>query len=516
MFKRDKVLCFIMPAALLLIGAVVWYSFYAQTFVALTHNDAMDYASMARNVARGDGLISSYITPLGLAHKGLPHPDLWRAPAWPVVLAVFIKILGAIDQAVAIASGFFYLAAVPLVFLLAYYWFGSVTAIASTLVYIFSAQNLQFSLSGLTEPMALFLLVLVVCLLTLPRFRKGWGDFALGMAVGVFYLARYNALLFLPVIAIYWWWLRRPAGVKAVARYGAAFLLTILPWMWRNYILMASPLFSLQKYEPVMFTDTYPGYSLYMRLEKVDVIRFMSSHWPEMWRKVLENWHEFISHLFEPGFTGVSVVLFGLFLIALVIPFNERQRGVRPFLLTCFGLQLAALMVIHYIPRLFFMFMPFYVIYGVAASVWLLAKITRKRTPAAVVLLALTFFFVFNNLPDWRQPNVQKPLIKDYASSIKGVMSQAQKKELIISNDGHLLAWYGDRYAAKLPYRVDMVPELEKLAPVKMIYLSGRMSWNLPEADDSWRRVFWGKPARLYGFRLSSQFPDGSVIYIKN
>jgi len=43
--------------------------------------------------------------------------------------------------------------------------------------------------------------------------------------------------------------------------------------------------------------------------------------------------------------------------------------------------------------------------------------------------------------------------------SVKEVTDLSTKKDLIISNDGHLLAWYGDRYAAKLPYKVDMIPE---------------------------------------------------------
>jgi len=514
MINRGK-LNFLILVVLILVGAAVWYSFYSSTFVALAHNDAMDYASMARNVARGEGFISSYITPLGLAHKGLPHPDLWRAPAWPAVLAVFIGILGATDQAVAIASGFFYLAAVPLIFLLARYWFGNTVGAAAVLIYIFSAQNLNFSTSGLTEPVALFMMVLVVYILTIPRFRNPPGDIVLGLAAGVFYLARYNALLFVPAIAFYWWRIRKPAGIRAVIRFGAAFFLTILPWAWRNYSLTGSPLFSLQKYEPVMFTKTFPGYSLYMMLEKVDVPGFLRSHWPEIWAKIQENWHEFISHLFDPAFTGVSAVLFGLFLLALLFPFNERQRGVRPFLLICFGIQLAALMVIHYIPRLFFMFMPFYAIYGAAAAAWLLAKIIRNRTLLAGAVLALTVFFIFGNLPDWREPNVREPAIKTYGGSIKEVMFRMRRGELVISNDGHLLAWYGDRYAAKLPYRTDMLPQIEKLAPVKMIYLSGRMNWNLPEADDSWRRVFWGRSPELYNFRLIKTFSDGSLIYVK-
>ncbi|HWI55390.1 MAG TPA: glycosyltransferase family 39 protein [Desulfobacteria bacterium] len=512
---KPKTQTVLILAFIILAAAIVWYSYYSLTFVALAYNDSMDYASIARNVADGEGFVSSYITPLGLAHKGVPHPDLWRAPLWPAAIALFIKIFGAIDQAVAFASGFFYLAAVPLIFLLARQLFGNPTALSTALIYMFSAQNLHFSTSGLTEPMALLMLTAIIFIMYIPFFKSPPGDFLLGLAAGLFYLARYNALLFIPVIALVWCALRRPAGLIAGVRLGAAFSLTVMPWMWRNYVLMGNPLFSLQKYEPVMFTQTYPGYTLYTMFEKVNVTGFIMSHSAEMWIKVGQNWQDFTHNLFAPTFTGVYAVLFVLFLLSLFLPFDEKQRYLRPLLLVCFGLQLAALMVIHYIPRLFFMFTPFYIMYGMAAVNYLAGLISKKRSITLISMGLLTALFIITNLPVWNEPNVDKPLIRDYSASVKKITLLAKKSDLILSNDGHILAWYGNRYAAKLPYRTDMLPELERLVPVKMIFLSGRMSWNMPEADESWRKVFWGKPQQLYGFRLLERFEDGSLLYVR-
>lgn len=501
---------------LMVTAVMVWYYFYSSTFVALAINDSMDYASIARNVACGEGFISSYITPLGLASKeGLPHPDLWRAPAWPAVVALFIKIFGPIDQAAALASGFFYLVALPLIFLITRYWFGNAVALGACLIYIFSAQNLFFSISGLTEPMALFMMVAVVYLLYMPQFQKLSGDILLGVAAGVFYLTRYNALLFIPLIAICRVYLRKNERLRALLLFGVSFSLTVLPWMWRNYSLMGNPLFSLQKYEPVMFTKTYPGYALYTMIQQVNVTEFINTHSSEMWIKITENWQEFTVHLFDPVFTGVSPVLFGLFLLALFLPFNERQKGFRPFLLTAFGLQLAALMVIHYIPRLFFIFMPFYIIYGLATLETLFSRFRKKAMLTLGGIGVFAMVFVLTNLPDWEKPNISEPLVRQFSISINKAINLTNKKELILSNDGHLLAWYGDRYASKLPYRTDMIPEISKLAQVKMIYLSGRMSWNIPEVDESWRKVFWGRPQQLYDFKLIERFEDGSLLYAR-
>ena len=551
-----------MLTAMLITAAAVWYSYYNSTFTHLFLNDAMDYASIGRNISRGDGFVSSYFTPLGLANReGLPHPDLWRAPLWPAVLALFIKVLGATDQAVAVAAGFFFILGAGMTFLLGRELFGRLVGFMSALVFVFSAQNLINSVSGMTETMAVFMMLLSIYLLVAPWVRSPWGDMLAGAALGLFYLTRYNALLFMPFLALFTWYRShgregratpwsnyncdsKYSGLWAVVRYIAAFWLVISPWLIRNYLVMGSPMFSLQKFEPAMFTAAYPGYSMYMMLEKVDIGRFIMTHPQEIWSKIIAGWAEFRAGFFDPGMTGVSPYLFGLFLVSLIIPFGygrkdsrggklylthavrggsravSGHKGVRPLLVACFVTQLAALLAIHFIYRLFFIFMPLYIIFGVAALVWVLG-ILADRLPVkrdgfiGLFTVLLVGVFIATNLPSWKPLKEGEMPIIGLRESVKAVTNMSTRNELIISNDGHLLAWYGDRYAAKLPHRVDMIPEMEKLAPLKYIYLSSRMSWNIPEADRSWHQLYWGKPREIYGFKQVMVFPDGSVIYRK-
>jgi len=547
----------------LITAAVMWYVYYSSTFTFLALNDAMDYASIGRNVARGDGFVSSYITPLGLANKeGLPHPDLWRAPLWPAALGLFIRVLGATDQAVAVATGSFFIAGAVIVCLLGTEMFGRLVGFVSALVYIFSAQNLVYSTSGMTETMALFVFLLAVYLAVARWARNPLGDILAGAAMGLFYLTRYNALLFVPLFGLFLWYRRRTEesgewfgswqfkfkrsrGLWTVVRFLAAFLIIISPWLVRNYLLMGSPLFSLQKFEPAMFTAAYPGYSMYMMLEKINIIDFVKNHPQEVWAKVLAGWNEFREGFFRPEMSGISPYLLGFFLISLVIPFKygpafgsaqssafgtaygpangavNTHRGVRVLLAACFIIQLAALLVIHFISRLFFMFMPFYIIFATAAVVWALSFIAarlpvKKNGFIAVFTILIMGFFAVTNLPLWSPIKTADTPITGLRDSVKAITDMSSREQLIISNDGHLLAWYGDRYAAKLPYRVDMIPEMEELAPLKLIYLSSRVSWNIPEADDSWRELFWSKPREIYGFKQARVFPDGSVIYRKD
>lgn len=524
---------------ILILSAVVWYSYYKTSFSSLVLNDAMDYASISRNILRGEGLISSYITPLGLANiKGLPHHDLWRAPFWPIVLSFFLKFFGNTDQAVAIGTGFFYIIGSVMVFLLGRELFDETIGITSAFIYIFSAQNLDYSVSGMTEAFSVFMMLLTVYLLVASWTQNKWGDVLAGLAAGLFYLTRYNALLFIPFMAVFLWFRRHTDGPAVygknhknthprfwkVVRFLTSFVIVISPWLIRNYLITGNPFFSLQKFELAMFTSIYPEYRLYTMMDNVNVADFIKTYPQEIWAKVAAGWNEFWSSLLSPKVTGVDRSLFILFCLSIFIPFENkfkgRLTGVKALLAACFVIQLSALLLIHFIYRLFFIFFPFYIIFGVAALVWFL-KVIAERFPkggdrfVGICLVAMTGFFIISNLPVWGLGAGGNTPIKDLRESVKAVTDMSSRKQLILSNDGHLLAWYGDRYAAKLPFRTDMITQIEKLAPVNIIYLSGRMSWNAPEVDDSWRKVFWGKPKELYDFRLVGKFDDGSLIYVR-
>ena len=479
----------VLPGALLLLLVAgfalgYWHAFYKATFHGLFINDAWDYASMARNIALGRGVLSEYLTPLGLAHLGVPQPDLWRAPLWPVLLAVFQKIFGFKDEASALAGGVCFGVGACLVFLLGRRWFNLPVAIAATLLYIFSSQLLIFSISGLTEPLAVLLMLAWFYLLTGPCPDTWWQPLLAGAAGGLFYLARYNAgLFFLPALIYIWW---RPAlkrklgapcgggafntpldfnlrdredvsapcragawgstanesGNRPLARlirpavlFGLGILLVTGPWLVRNYTLTGSPFFTLQKYEPAMFTATYPQYSLYMLPERIDVTRFIIDHPPEMAAKVAAAWTEYRHDFFTPQFSGVALGVMVLFLLSLLLPLGlwfPSQRGVRPLLAACYLLQLVVLLPLHYIDRLFIIFAPLFMLYA-AAGVWALGRLAaagiwgRLRRPpelrggalqqvmgrgsplvVAITLLVLAIFTVAGvraNYPNFHPPS---------------------------------------------------------------------------------------------------------------
>lgn len=507
--------------SLLFLAAGAWWYYYNNAFVALPYNDAMDYASMARNINEGRGFTSRYITPLSLAHFGKPYPNLWRAPLWPLFLAAVFRFFGTSDTAAAAAGAFFYFAAIIPLFLLSKEISGSrgftgeTAGTVTCILYIFSPMALFYSVSGMTESMALFFLVLWVFLLYKTREGGCFYFLLTGLAAGLFYLVRYNALIFLPLSLLYLWWSGKLKTNRAgkLAAYLGGWLLAVSPWLWRNYMLTGNPFFSLQAYEPAMFTSTYPGYTLYMLPEIINVKAFLLEHPREILIKTREGLEAFRKGILDPAFTGTAPFIAALFLPGLLSPGGRKLKS---FIASCFFAQLAALLLIHYIPRLFFIFLPFYLLTAASLLGYILSflknPLLRNAALAAVVTAAL-----LTNVPPWHEGNTRQNWPLDYAEAIQDVSRQISGNDVVISNDGHILSWYADRLALKMPVSLEQVTDLEKMAPVKGIWLSNRFRWgNTPEADHKWLEIMREKPLELGNYYLFSAYEDGSLLYLRH
>jgi 4-amino-4-deoxy-L-arabinose transferase-like glycosyltransferase len=498
---------------LLLLATGAWYYYYNNAFVALPYNDAMDYASMARNISLGRGFTSRYITPLSLVHYGEPYPNLWRGPLWPLFLAGFFRFFPASDPVVAAASGFFYLVTLLPLFFLAREMAGKTVAFCSCLLYIFSPLALFYSVSGMTEPMALFFMVVwVYLLLKVPE--RGYSFFLLtGATAGLFYLARYNAIVFLPLSCLYLWWSTPEKNrTPKLMIYLGGWLLLTFPWLWRNYSLMGNPFFSLQSFEVAMFTPSYPTYTLYMLPQIIDVRSFLFQHSGELFLKIKEGLSAFYKGILDPGFTGTASFLAALFLPGLLSP---RHRKIKLLVATCFLAQLAALLIIHYIPRLFFIFLPFYIILALGLLAHLLSYLKNPAFKHAL-LGGIVAAALCSNPPQWHKSNSWHNWPAEYAPAIADVARQVSPEGVVISNDGHILSWYADRQSLKMPVKWGQVKELEKLAPVEGIWLSNRFRWgNTPEAGNEWLEIMGQKPPELGNYYLYAAYEGGSLLYLR-
>ena len=93
-------------------------------------------------------------------------------------------------------------------------------------------------------------------------------------------------------------------------------------------------------------------------------------------------------------------------------------------------------------------------------------------------------------------------------------------EDLVLTNEGHLVSWYGNRYAVKLPYAIEMIPQIQALHPVQALYLSDRILWHMPEVENEWKNIYYNRPEELYGLHLSKVFWEKDVckgvLYVKD
>lgn len=256
-------------AVLLLFGgiAMVYLVFNASRFEELGDVNAMDYAQIARHVARGDGFITSFIKPISLVfhHSVERHPDLTYPPLHVYWMAGVMRVLGATDRAASHAGGLAFLLTVPLVFLLALRMFDWRTAVLATALFGTHITLLGYAISGLeTSLLGLLVTALFLVLHTAAHTERSelpW-VVAAGVLMGLIYMTKYIWLVAaIPAIVLVWV-LRPQRRLLRTAVFVALIFVVAAPWLYRNYLLTGHPFFTLRVYEVMGHTRANPANTL--------------------------------------------------------------------------------------------------------------------------------------------------------------------------------------------------------------------------------------------------------------
>ena len=202
-------------------------------------------------ISAWEGVSPRYLTPLSLVHADRPT---WRAP-WPLFLAVCFKIFGT-DTIAAGASALLlcrHTSSLP-----AHQEIAGSRTVAFHLSDHLLARRLYFTAFRDDGTNGTFYGPLGLSVAESPEA----GHFSLcGAVAGLFYLTRYNAIIFLPLCLYLWWSSGRIKRKRCNSPLSGQLLLITLALA---QLPGRGELFSLQSYEPAMFTASYPAYTLYM------------------------------------------------------------------------------------------------------------------------------------------------------------------------------------------------------------------------------------------------------------
>lgn len=226
----------------------------------MTH-DAAHYLQLARSLARGEGFSTETHWALSLPRDHLPYPDTYRAPLFPVLVALVGGLFGgwfAAGKAVSIAAGVFL---PPLVFHFTRHRLhrSRGTALLAASIVLVHHHLVLASTRPLTEATYTALTLGALLAATAPRPR----GVVCGVLVGLACLLRYQGVVLVPAfLAILA--LDRPGGrawLGRAVRFGLTVLVILSPWMVRNARVAGSPVYTDLKYHVVSTYD--PDRSFY-------------------------------------------------------------------------------------------------------------------------------------------------------------------------------------------------------------------------------------------------------------
>jgi len=190
----------------------------------LTH-DEREYLSLAASLAAGRGF--TYTEPRELGTS----PQFGRAPGYPAFVALFRPDAAAAASPASIKAVQSLLGAVAVVLIAAIARRAAGDRAAAIAAWLAALYPPLAWISGYVLSEALYLPLILACVLWLDRANTSTRAALAGMLVGAAVLVRPGTLVFVPFAAL---WLVRRGSVIRGAAFALAVALVVLPWTVRN------------------------------------------------------------------------------------------------------------------------------------------------------------------------------------------------------------------------------------------------------------------------------------------
>lgn len=462
--------------------------------------DGYDYLQLARNIAESGRFTTDVISPI--SWSTVPeiesHPDLWRAPVYPVLLALGFTLAGTGKIIPLAVSVLFFLGFLGLSYWLMFRLAGPRVAFFSTLLLL--SYNHLVRTAVTIHPASTYLSLIAVSLLLVLRDRDT--PLLFGAVSALAYLTRYNHWFLLA--GLLYVALRRSdqSTPRYFGKFAGGFFLLLSPWLLRNVYYTGSPFYHHHMYLLAGRNPLHPNFDIFFQFNPENPFWFAVTHPAIMAKKWIENL--FKLYRWIPRYFTVTWPVALLAVWGGLSATGRRHRKIRD-LLRIFGigfvLQALVLAAVHIKARHFIVFLP---------AVCFLAgfqlnELYRRRRRLTVGLV--TLILVINAL-GWAVTNPWPATVSpdDY----RRVSQYVPDGEPILTNAPELTAWFSRRtslWAVSYPTTQDHYPAFNYvlLTPeVRRDYPSG-LSLNqsyLGNKDfrDDFRQIktFRDSRARLY------------------
>ncbi len=500
------------------------------TAVFTTHRfvdrDACDYAQIGRQIRQGHGYTTRQTFPRHLPYMQEKEqleeewPSLLRYPVSPTLNASSQLFIAEPVTAAVAQTGVCFLLSVPLFFLLAARLTDARLASAATVFYVGDPRIWRDSANGMTESLALLLLLAVFYLGLLPQARQGrrWTWILLGLLSGLAYLSRTQLIVLLPLgLAVAAGVVQAGARRRSAALFLASVFLVVSPWLARNYLVTGDPLFAFTNSRNLLaHTVNHSGIDRYLH-EPVDVGTVLSRYHDEIFAKVLDHvWPNVIDPSFWIETLGVYAAVFPVFGLALALgrrwPLDRRlfltfERTVLVLLLANFFL----VSLIYHRQRYYDTMIPLLIIVLVQRVGWMLGRIRpaaghRASRAVFVLLLILAGGRLFATLAEHRSfPGAVDADLRSY-EILRDLIGEGS---VVISDLSAEVVLYNGNRTVRLPAHPEQILEIDAgYLPLDNVLISQRFL--RPRY-----RSFIESEDFLSRFELEARLPNEALLFRK-
>jgi len=412
------------------------------------------------------------------------------------MLAISFGLLGgAKDSVCALVSGFFYLATIPVVYLLGRRVFDHRIGVLSALVYTISALSLEYATSGLHLTLCIFLatslLLSVHSVATASKNKSPGGAPALpraalattGAIAALLYLADPLFIWMLPVAAI--------AAIQAMpSKRGLAAIWLLAPvivlagpWMVRNAVLTGNPVFGLRGYELWMNTKNhFPSLTAY-RMSPAEV--FPS---PGLMQDVIRKFVTGIGAVLDswPNVGGNWVLVF--FLPSLFFRFSDPvANSLRRVVLWAFVSLIGGMVLFQVQMPLLVTLVPGMLVFAIAYLVFLVQQAHLNRGAMARLTVAMAAVLLFPRLRTLAFSD--KPVGIHEREAAGELATRSKPREVVLSDQPWSVGWYANRPAVLVPYSESRISDLRtQFSGLRWLFITKDVGYSGPV----WGRFYQG------------------------
>ena len=508
---------------LVLLAGIVWFGFYATHTKEVTGSDDREYASIARNIVSGKGIVRNFIYPVDINFfEKLPVPEFMHPPGYPLILAGFFKLFGISDVAALLPSYLSYFILILLFFFFAKEVLGVKTSVIATVMLIFNRELLNISLVALSE--GVYTLCFFLFFILFVRATSFRAIFVSGIVLGISHLIRGNIFPFLIPLFVYLYFFPDLTRWKKITFFVVGILIPLIPNILRSFFDTGSLFFSYGKFTLMAFTTKYPWLNIYRGIENPSLLEFLIDQPGQFLLKYVSN----LVNTLEQFISISNPYLLVFFILEMFHwKISPEWKRIKMFFLFLAISQVLFIALFTFTTRFFIPFLPVMIVFASQSFVRVSEDLISCAKPLwrkKVLYLSLLLFLLFFLTPatytifqpgkpealGFKTPQFGFLMPTGEAKRLNDFLrSELNENQVVWTDLPEILEWEGDRLCGWLPTRIKTIYEIHPKIPVDAILLT---SIRTPaQMEEEWKYLLFSEHS-LPSYRNVKLYKSGSVF----